>query len=1003
MNRQAGHYRGFLPPGRLVRRATLLLSASSLLVGTLSIADAALASASAPTPTTVTFTTAGATSWTVPNDLVGGTATFTVVGGTGGAGSGGAGGTGAFVQGTINVTAGTTYDLFVGPGGQSHSQANGGAANGPITGSFASKFGPLNDGAGGSGGYGGGGAGGDGSAVATPSGGVLLVAGGGGGGGGAGDSASSGACASTGTVMAGGNGGESGYKDGNAGFNGSSGAGGGAGGGGGTGVGYSSTPNGGAGGTAGSGLPDGGQGAPGGTWTGSNGGGPGGVGASYDPSGGEGCGGGGGGGGGGFGAGGGGGGGSAIGGGGGGGAGASWVDTTPVFNWSVGTDTGAATGANGEIIISFDTGTAPSWSGPSSVVFTTGSSGTATFTVSGAPTPTLANSGTMPYGDWDFAFNSGTGTVTLSGTPSSIAGGVYPISIDATNALGSATKDIALTVYQPPAITSVNTTTFTSGVNGTFQATTAAGTYPAPSWSLTNNPSWLSINPSTGVISGTPPAASSQDNYATSASATVVASNDAGTSTQNVTINLDYAPTFAGTTISPFIVGSGPQSSTADIYANPAPTSVEESGSLPNGVTFAWDSSNDTVAFSGDPVPGSGGSYPVTVTATNSLGTQQQDFVIAADEKGSITSSNQIGLDAQSNVSYSITSNDFYPAPTISETGALPTGLKLAGGVLTGNIPAVTTTEDFPVTFTATNSVGSVTQDATIVVSPSGTTQVCPTGDICAPGFGTIPTIPTSPVTSTAPQAPVTATTPVSVLKQVQVVTTVTPAPKPHVIAYVADLTVSGAQHQKLSCRMGPDSVLEHARSGNLTQVAIGAHCSAHGQALRLGGLITYHQPMAPVMRHIVVDGHSRLVAETHLVKVVKDGKTVFVRQDVMRPAKELVWVHNRLGKLVIATHLVRIKLKNGKTETVRRDDIRPLKQWVGGFDVASPSHGINLALHPHSATLNGVQDVILTGTESKLVPMKVSALIHGARHLVQRSIRRTWNVRLVLIPVLAG
>jgi hypothetical protein len=62
-----------------------------------------------------------------------------------------------------------------------------------------------------------------------------------------------------------------------------------------------------------------------------------------------------------------------------------------------------------------------------------------------------------------------------------------------------------LTVDQAPAITSASTTAFTVGVAGSFTAT-ATG-YPAPTFSETGAlPGGVTLNPTTGALSGTPAA-----------------------------------------------------------------------------------------------------------------------------------------------------------------------------------------------------------------------------------------------------------------------------------------------------------------------------------------------------------------------------------------------------------------------------------------------------------------------------------------------------------------
>ena len=58
-------------------------------------------------------------------------------------------------------------------------------------------------------------------------------------------------------------------------------------------------------------------------------------------------------------------------------------------------------------------------------------------------------------------------------------------------------------VNQAPAITSAATTTFMSGVLGTFGVTTTG--YPTPTLSYTGTlPTGVTLNTTTGVLSGTP-------------------------------------------------------------------------------------------------------------------------------------------------------------------------------------------------------------------------------------------------------------------------------------------------------------------------------------------------------------------------------------------------------------------------------------------------------------------------------------------------------------------
>ena len=63
----------------------------------------------------------------------------------------------------------------------------------------------------------------------------------------------------------------------------------------------------------------------------------------------------------------------------------------------------------------------------------------------------------------------------------------------------------------------------------------------------------------------------------------------------------------------------------------PAPA-LAESGPLPGGLSFT-DNGNGTAVIAGTPTAGSGGRYPVTITATNTSGTATQDFTVVVSQR----------------------------------------------------------------------------------------------------------------------------------------------------------------------------------------------------------------------------------------------------------------------------------------------------------------------------------------------------------------------------------
>jgi large repetitive protein len=122
----------------------------------------------------------------------------------------------------------------------------------------------------------------------------------------------------------------------------------------------------------------------------------------------------------------------------------------------------------------------------------------------------IANGGTPPY-TWSvllgalptgLTLNSATGAIT--GTPSAMGTSHFTIQVkDSVGGAVSANFSIAIN-----ADLTITTASLPGGsVAKAYSATvTASGGVPPYTWSVTGNPSWLSIDPTTGVLSGTPTA-----------------------------------------------------------------------------------------------------------------------------------------------------------------------------------------------------------------------------------------------------------------------------------------------------------------------------------------------------------------------------------------------------------------------------------------------------------------------------------------------------------------
>ena len=157
--------------------------------------------------------------------------------------------------------------------------------------------------------------------------------------------------------------------------------------------------------------------------------------------------------------------------------------------------------------------------------------------------------------------DNGNGTATLSGTPAAGTGGTYPIAVTAVNGVApAASQTFDLTVDQAPTFTSAEPPlTATAGQPYTYPFV-ASGT-PTPTFALgTGAPSWLSVNPTTGQLSGTVPTGTTSFSYS------VVASNSVGT------------PATAG----PFVVQVSSATATASLIFSGA-ISYSNSGPITGG------------------------------------------------------------------------------------------------------------------------------------------------------------------------------------------------------------------------------------------------------------------------------------------------------------------------------------------------------------------------------------------------------------------------------------
>ena len=244
---------------------------------------------------------------------------------------------------------------------------------------------------------------------------------------------------------------------------------------------------------------------------------------------------------------------------------------------------------------------------------------TFTYTTTGYPTPTFSvSSGSLPTG---LSLSS---AGVLSGTPS--ANGNYTGTVSATNTAGTANQSFSITVAAgvAPTITNASSIPRTAIQNvyyPNFFTYTATG-FPLPGptgFKVTSGslPPGLSLNPATGVISGTPTEAFTENGIVVTLNNGI--SPNAVTAAVSITVYADPAIT-NGPPPATGAVGTA-YNFTYTATGTPAPTFSVTTGSLPAGLSLST-----AGVISGTPTTAN--FYSGTVTATNTAGTYSQTFLI---------------------------------------------------------------------------------------------------------------------------------------------------------------------------------------------------------------------------------------------------------------------------------------------------------------------------------------------------------------------------------------
>ncbi len=340
-----------------------------------------------------------------------------------------------------------------------------------------------------------------------------------------------------------------------------------------------------------------------------------------------------------------------------------------------------------------------------------------------------ADEGTWVDGGSPITGTSYQWTTTASGTTTSIPGATSAscylvespgsqlrVTVTKTNAIGSTTAaSTTLNGYTcgapaAPAWTDQALGDIVVG-NSVSQALTASG-MTKPTYTVVDGalPDGLTLNATTGLVSGTPTTAGPYE-------FTLRATNPSGTDDLVVTGTVNAAPGTITGTPDQFVVGEE-SGGTLAATGTPAPTFTVSSGTLPDGVTL------DPVSGEFGGTPTAAGAYAFTVTAGNGVGTATtREFTGTVEQAPGWGSEHTWAPEVGVALDVTFTAEGT-PAPAYSiGTGDLPAGLALDG--TTGRITGTPTEAGaYSFTIVATNGHGtsSLPLSGTVVDAPGAIT-----------------------------------------------------------------------------------------------------------------------------------------------------------------------------------------------------------------------------------------------------------------------------------------
>ncbi len=303
---------------------------------------------------------------------------------------------------------------------------------------------------------------------------------------------------------------------------------------------------------------------------------------------------------------------------------------------------------------------------------------------------TITLSNATPGGVW--SSGSPEASVSSTGVVTGITAGTATISYTVTNACGSVTASIVVTVNPSPGSGTV------SGPTSVCVGSTAALSFPVSGGTWSCTPSSVATISSSGVVTGVAPG---------TATITYIVTTACGTATVNSVITVDDIPVVA-----PITGATTPCTGTTVVLSNATP-----------GGVWSSSSSNATVSATGVVTGVTAGIATISYTVTNACGSATASIVVTINPSpgtGTLTGAGSVCIGDTISAGFAVSGGTWSCTPATVAT-ITPTGI--ITGISTGT--AI-------VSYVLTTSCGTTTITRTITVNPlptitpiTGPTSVC--------------------------------------------------------------------------------------------------------------------------------------------------------------------------------------------------------------------------------------------------------------------------------------